>query len=145
FEGAYAIVVIDAQAPDRLVVARIASPLVVGLGDGENFVASDIQALLPVTRRFQYLEEGDLAEIRRDGVTIFDANGCKVERVIHQSQQSADAVERGEYAHYMLKEIYEQPRAIGDTLSERIVHDHVLEAALGPRANEILPLVQSVH
>jgi glucosamine--fructose-6-phosphate aminotransferase (isomerizing) len=145
FEGAYAIVVIDAMTPDRLVVARIASPLVIGLGDGENFVASDVQALLPVTRRFQFLEEGDLAEIRRDGVSIFDADGRPVERKVHESQLSADAVERGEYAHYMLKEIYEQPRAIGDTLSERLVHDHVLEAALGPRAAEILPKVQAVH
>jgi glucosamine--fructose-6-phosphate aminotransferase (isomerizing) len=145
FEGAYAIVVIDAMTPDRLVVARIASPLVIGLGDGENFVASDVQALLPVTRRFQFLEEGDLAEIRRDGVSIFDADGREVERKVHESQLSADAVERGEYAHYMLKEIYEQPRAIGDTLSERLVHDHVLEAALGPRAAEILPKVQAVH
>ncbi len=145
FEGAYAIVVIDAQTPDRLVVARIASPLVIGLGNGENYVASDVQALLPVTRRFQFLEEGDLAEIRRDGVSIFDADGRTVERKVHESQLSADAVERGEYAHYMLKEIYEQPRAIGDTLSERLVHDHVLEAALGPRAPGILPKIQAVH
>jgi glucosamine--fructose-6-phosphate aminotransferase (isomerizing) len=145
FEGAYAIVVIDTHAPDRLVVARIASPLVIGLANGENFVASDVQALLPVTRRFQFLEEGDLAEVRRDGVSIFDADGKAVERKVHESQLSADAVERGEYAHYMLKEIYEQPRAIGDTLSERLVHDHVLEAALGPHAAAILPQVHSVH
>ena len=145
FEGAYAIVVLDAQSPDRLVVARIASPLVIGLGVGENFVASDVQALLPVTRRFQFLEEGDLAEIRRDGVSIFDAEGRVVERRVHESTQSADAVERGPYAHYMLKEIHEQPRAIGDTLSERLVHGHMLAAALGPRAAAILPKVLAVH
>ncbi|MEC9357312.1 MAG: glutamine--fructose-6-phosphate transaminase (isomerizing) [Pseudomonadota bacterium] len=145
FEGAYAIVVFDARQPDRLVTARIASPLVIGYGDGENFVASGIQALLPVTRRFSVLDEGDMAEVRLDGVTIYDADGNIVEREITASEQSADAVERGEYAHYMLKEIYEQPRAIADTLSERILGDHVLEAAFGPRAAEILPQVDNVH
>ncbi|MFT4045753.1 MAG: glutamine--fructose-6-phosphate transaminase (isomerizing) [Solimonas sp.] len=145
-KGAYAIVVFDAQQPDRICVARIASPLVIGLGrGGENFVASDVQALLPETRRFQFLEEGDVADIRRDRVTIWDATGAVVERKVHESSLSADAVERGEYAHYMLKEIYEQPRALADTLSERLVGDRVLEAALGPRAAQILPQVQSVH
>jgi glutamine---fructose-6-phosphate transaminase (isomerizing) len=143
--GAYAIVVFDAQKPDRIVVARIASPLVIGLADGANYVASDVQALLPVTRHFQFLEEGDVADIRRDAVTIFDARGNLVQRPVHESGLSADAVERGEYAHYMLKEIHEQPRAIADTLSERIVSDHVLEAAFGPRAADVLPRVQQVH
>jgi len=145
FHGAYAIVVFDAQAPDRIVAARIASPLVVGLAQGENFVASDVQALLPVTRRFQFLEEGDVADVRRDGVTIHDAAGRRVERKVHESTLSADAVERGEFAHYMLKEIHEQPRAIGDTLTERIAKDRVLEAALGPRAAALLPKVRGVH
>jgi glucosamine--fructose-6-phosphate aminotransferase (isomerizing) len=143
--GAYAIVVIDAQRPDRLVAARIASPLVIGLGQGENFVASDVQALLPVTRRFQFLEEGEVADVRRESVTIFDADGRPVARKVHESSLSGDAVERGEYAHYMLKEIFEQPRALADTLSERIAHGGVLEAALGPRAQEILPRVTGVH
>jgi glutamine---fructose-6-phosphate transaminase (isomerizing) len=145
FHGAYAIVVFDAQNPDRVVAARIASPLVVGLGDGENFVASDVQALLPLTRRFQFLEEGEVAEVRRDGVTIYDAAGAQVTRPVHESTLSADAVERGEYAHYMLKEIFEQPRAIGDTLTERIAKDRVLEAALGPKAAALLPRVRGVH
>jgi glutamine---fructose-6-phosphate transaminase (isomerizing) len=145
FHGAYAIVVIDAQQPDRVVVARIASPLVIGLGEGENFVASDVQALLPVTRRFQFLEEGDVAEIRRDGVSIFDRDGRPAERALHESTLSADAVERGEYAHYMLKEIFEQPRALGDTLSERLSDDRVLEAALGPKAAALLPQIKNVH
>ncbi|MFN2300987.1 MAG: glutamine--fructose-6-phosphate transaminase (isomerizing), partial [Gammaproteobacteria bacterium] len=145
FHGAYAIVVIDAEQPDRVVAARIASPLVVGLGEGENFVASDVQALLPVTRRFQFLEEGDVADVRREGVRVFDASGAEVERPVHESSLSADAVERGEYAHYMLKEIYEQPRAIADTLSERMVDGKVLEAILGPRAAEILPKIQQLH
>ncbi|MEW6166496.1 MAG: glutamine--fructose-6-phosphate transaminase (isomerizing) [Pseudomonadota bacterium] len=143
--GAYAIVVFDAQVQDRIVVARIASPLVVGLGADGNYVASDVQALLPVTRRFKFLEEGDVADIRLERVTIYDAKGKLAERPEHESSLSADAVERGEYAHYMLKEIYEQPRAIADTLSERIAGDHVLEAAFGPRAAEILPKVTQVH
>ena len=143
--GAYAIVVFDAQQPDRLVAARIASPLVIGLGQGENFVASDAQALLPVTRRFQFLEEGEVADVRRDGVTIFDAHGKTVARPVHESSLSADAVERGDYAHYMLKEIHEQPRAIADTLAGRIAGNHVLEAALGPKAQRLLPQVKNVH
>jgi glucosamine--fructose-6-phosphate aminotransferase (isomerizing) len=144
-EGAYAIVVLDAQSPDRVVAARIASPLVVGLGDGENFVASDVQALLPVTRRFQFLEEGEVADVRREGVKIYDAEGRPVQRRVHESSLSADAVERGEYAHYMLKEIFEQPRAIADTLSERIAGDHILEAALGPKAQAVLSKIQAIH
>jgi glucosamine--fructose-6-phosphate aminotransferase (isomerizing) len=143
--GAYAIVVFDAQQPDRLVAARIASPLVVGLGADGNYVASDVQALLPVTRRFQFLEEGEVADVRRDRATLLDADGKTVSRKVHESSLSGDAVERGEYAHYMLKEIFEQPRAIADTLSERIAHGGVLEAALGPRAAEILPQVTGVH
>ncbi len=152
FHGAYAIVVFDAQQPDRFVAARIASPLVVGLGEGENFVASDVQALLPVTRRFQFLEEGDVADVRRDGVKIFDAAGRPVERKLHTSTLSADTLERdasgllaGRYQHFMQMEIFEQPRAIGDTLSERIARDRVLEASLGPKAGSILPRVQGVH
>jgi glucosamine--fructose-6-phosphate aminotransferase (isomerizing) len=145
-KGAYAIVALDAQQPDRILVARIASPLVIGLGnDGGNFVASDVQALLPVTRRFQFLEEGDVADIRRDRVTIYDAQGRAVQRRVHESSLSADAVERGEYAHYMLKEIFEQPRALSDTLSERLVGDHVLEGMLGPAAARLLPQVRNVH
>ncbi|MCI0749851.1 MAG: glutamine--fructose-6-phosphate transaminase (isomerizing) [Nevskiales bacterium] len=143
--GAYAIVVFDAQQPDRVVAARIASPLVIGLGEGENFVASDVQALLPVTRRFQFLEEGEVADVRREGVTIFDAAGRRVPRTVHESRLSADAVERDGHAHYMLKEIHEQPRAIADTLAERIAGHRVLEAALGPKAHSLLPMVKGVH
>jgi glutamine---fructose-6-phosphate transaminase (isomerizing) len=145
FHGAYAIVVFDAQVRDRIVAARIASPLVVGLGQGENFVASDVQALLPVTRRFQFLEEGDVADVRREGVTITDATGTRVERPVHESGLSADAVDKGKFAHYMLKEIHEQPRAIGDTLTERVAQDRVLEAALGPKAVQLLPRVRGIH
>jgi len=145
-EGAYAIVVLDAKQPDRIVVARIASPLVIGLGAaGENFVASDVQALLPVTRRFRFLEEGDVADIRRDRVAIFDAAGKPVERKLHESTLSADAVDKGPYAHYMQKEIFEQPRAVADTLSERIAQDHVLDAVFGPGAPALFQRVRGTH
>ncbi|HXG27305.1 MAG TPA: glutamine--fructose-6-phosphate transaminase (isomerizing) [Nevskiales bacterium] len=143
--GAYAIVVMAPAEPDRLVAARMGCPVVLGHGQGENYVASDAQALLPVTREFQYLEEGDVAEIQRDLIRIYDSQGRTAERRRVESELSADAVERGQYAHYMLKEIYEQPRAIADTLSERMANGAVLEAALGPRARDILPRVKGVH
>ena len=143
--GAYAIVVMSPLTPDVLVTARSGCPVVIGHGNGENYVASDVQALLPQTRRFRFLEEGDIAEIRIDGVSIFDKDGEAVERPERESELSADAVERGEYAHYMLKEIFEQPRALGDTLAERIVADRVLDAALGPKAHALLPKVRGVH
>lgn len=143
--GAYAIVVFDALQPDRIVVARIASPLVIGFGQGENFVASDVQALLPVTRQFIFLEEGDVAEVRRDAVTVFDADGRVVQRKRHESSLSADAVERGEYAHYMLKEIHEQPRAIADTLEGRIANDRILPNIFGVDAETLLRRVRHVQ
>ena len=143
--GAYAIVVFDAQQPDRIVVARIASPLVIGFGNGENFVASDVQALLPVTRSFIFLEEGDVADVRRDSVTVFDARGRVVERKRHESSLSADAVERGEYAHYMLKEIHEQPQAIADTLEGRIANDRILPNIFGVDADALLQRVRHVQ
>jgi len=143
--GAYAIVVFDAQQPDRIVVARIASPLVIGFGNGENFVASDVQALLPVTRKFIFLEEGDVADVRRDKVTVFDAAGQVIQRKLHESSLSADAVERGEYAHYMLKEIHEQPQAIADTLEGRIANDRVLPNIFGVNAEALLKRVRHVQ
>ena len=143
--GAYAIVALDRRDPDRLICARAGCPVVLGEGQGEFYVASDMQALLAHTRHFRFLEEGDVAELRVEGLRVFDAAGNAVERALKQSELSADAVERGEYAHYMLKEIHEQPRALGDTLSERISNNRVLEAALGPRAQEILPGVRGVH
>ncbi|MGQ0502079.1 MAG: glutamine--fructose-6-phosphate transaminase (isomerizing) [Panacagrimonas sp.] len=143
--GAYAIVALDRRDPDRLVCARAGCPVVLGEGADAYFVASDVQALLPQTRHFRFLEEGDVAEISLGGIRVLNRDGRLVERALKQSELSADAVERGEYAHYMLKEIFEQPRALGDTLAERIAGNRVLEAALGPRAQHILPQVRGVH
>jgi glucosamine--fructose-6-phosphate aminotransferase (isomerizing) len=145
FVGAYALLVFDAQDPDRIVVTRIASPLVIGLGIGENFVASGVPALLPVTQRFIYLEQGDLAEITRDHVHVFDAQGAPVSRPVHETQWRTDAAEKGPYRHFMLKEIFEQPSALADTLYGRVVNKRVLPESLGPRAAELLPQVRQVH
>src|SRR5574344_1377321 len=133
--GAYGTVLVDAADPERLVVARSGSPLVIGRGIGENFIASDQLALLPVTRRFQFLEEGDVAEVTRRAVTIFDVNGNPVERPELESELSHDAGDKGEYRHYMLKEIYEQPAALLNTLEGRLSIDHLVpEASATARA-----------
>jgi len=143
--GAYAIGVISVHEPGRLIATRRGSPLVIGLGIGENFIASDVAPLLPVTRRFIFLQEGDVADIRRNGITIYDASGQQVERPVKESELSLDAVERGRFRHYMLKEIHEQPQAIAETLEGRIAGGHVLEAAFGPGATAILDRVKSVQ
>jgi glutamine---fructose-6-phosphate transaminase (isomerizing) len=145
FEGAYALLVVDADDPERIVVSRVASPLVIGLGLGENFVASGVPALLPVTQRFIYLEQGDLAEIRKDGVRVFDAGRNRVEREIHETQWDSEAAEKGPYRHYMLKEIFDQPIALADTLHGRIGNQRVLTESLGPQADELLKRVEHVH
>ncbi len=114
--GAYAIAVVDGDYPSRLVVARNGAPLLLGLGEGENFAGSDMSALIQVTKRVIYLEDGDVAEIKRDGIRIIDAAGKLVERATHESKLTADAVELGQYDHYMQKEIFEQPMAVANTL-----------------------------
>ena len=144
-EGAYALGVISSREPDRLIAARRGSPLVIGIGIGEYFIASDVAALLPVTQRFVFLEDGDVADLTSAGMAVYDAEGRPVERREVHSELSADAVERGEYRHYMLKEIYEQPRAIADTLEGRISSGRVLEEAFGVGASEIFDRVQGVH
>src|SRR6201996_6619504 len=144
-EGAYALAVVSENDPDRLILAREGCPVVVGLGVEENFVASDVSALLPVTRRFMFLEEGDVAEIRRKAIRVIDKEGNNVERPVRESELSADAAEKGHYRHYMLKEIHEQPRAIANTLQERVANGRLLEAAFGPAAAAVFTRVESVH
>ena len=144
-EGAYALGVIDSRDPDLLVAAREGSPLVIGLGFGENFIASDVFALLPVTQRFIFLEEGDIAAIRRQQINIFDRQGQPVSRPVRESALNADAVERGEYRHYMQKEIFEQPRALADTLQGRVAGAHVLTEAFGQTAPALLQQVRAVQ
>jgi glucosamine--fructose-6-phosphate aminotransferase (isomerizing) len=144
-EGAFALVVLSEHEPDRLILARMGCPVVIGIGQDENFVASDVSALLPVTRQFQFLEEGDIAEVRRTSVRILDAQGNSVERELKVSELSAAAAEKGPYSHFMLKEIFEQPRAVADTLQERVVHGHLLEAAFGHKAAAIFPQVEYVR
>lgn len=145
FEGAYALLVIDSEDPDRIVVSRVASPLVIGLGLGENFVASGVPALLPVTQRFIYLEQGDLAEIRRDAVRIVDSDGNDVEREVHETQWDSESAEKGPYRHFMLKEIFDQPSALVDTLYGRIENNRVVPESLGPQAQAMLQKVEHIH
>lgn len=145
FTGAYALLVIDAEDPDRIVVSRVASPLVIGLGDGENYVASGVPALLPVTKRFIYLEQGDLAEIRRDGVRIIDSSGNEVEREVHETDWDSGSAEKAPYDHFMLKEIHEQPSALADTLYGRVSNQRVISESLGPKAEELLNQVEHIH
>jgi glucosamine--fructose-6-phosphate aminotransferase (isomerizing) len=143
--GAYSLAVMWGKDPDCIVLARVGCPALIGIGKDENFVASDIAALLPVTRRFIVLEEGDVARIRRRSIEIVDADGRRVERPPYESEQSAEAAERGAYAHFMLKEIHEQPRAVAQTLGERVAGGRLLAQAFGPAALDVLKRTTSVH
>jgi len=144
-EGAYAIAVIDTDDPGTIIAARQGSPLVIGLGIGENFIASDQLALLPVTNRFIFLEEGELAIISRQQVQLFDENSKPIERQVYQSDIQLDAVDKGEYQHYMLKEIHEQPEAIANTLEGRFSEKRVLDEAFGPGAADIFNKIKAVQ
>jgi glucosamine--fructose-6-phosphate aminotransferase (isomerizing) len=144
-EGAYALAVMSIRHPDQLVLARAGAPVVVGLGIGENFVASDVAALLPVTRKFMFLDEGDIALVEREDVTIWDVDGSVVARPVKESELTADAAERGSFRHYMQKEIHEQAQAVARTLNERIANGKVLDAAFGPKANEALDATRGIH
>ena len=144
-QGAYALAVVCEADPECIVVAREGCPVVIGLGIDENFVASDVAALLPVTRRFMFLDDGDVAEIRRKSITILDSRGARAVRATSESDLPADAVERGQYRHFMLKEIHEQPRAIAQTLEERVAGGKLLDAAFGPSAQQIFKQVKAVH
>ncbi len=143
--GAYALAVIDPQDPERLVVARSGSPLVIGLGVGEQFIASDVFALLPVTQRFIFLEEGDIAEITREEVRIHDAAGEQVEREERLSQLSTSTTDKGPYRHYMLKEIFEQPGVIAETLEGRVHKGRLLDESFGHVASALLDRTRAVH
>ncbi|MEJ2480323.1 MAG: glutamine--fructose-6-phosphate transaminase (isomerizing) [Acidihalobacter sp.] len=138
-EGAYALAVISRDDPSRVVACRNGPPLVVGYGIGEHFVASDVQALLPVTQRFTFVENGEVVDVRRDGVDIFDRDGNRVEREIKTSGLSAGAIDRGSYRHFMQKEIFEQPYAVSETLEGRVQANRPIAAqVLGPEADDIL-------
>ncbi len=143
--GAYALGVVSSDEPRRIVGARRGSPLVVGVGVGEHFIASDVAALIPVTQQFIFLEEGDVVDIHDGEMTVYDANGQRANRRIVTSELSADAVDRGQHRHYMLKEIHEQPGAIRATVQGRIGNSLILDAALGPNAAEMLSAVEAVQ
>ena len=145
FEGAYALGVISNSESNRLIATRRGSPLVIGVGIGEYFIASDAAALLPVTRRFIYLEEGDIADIRADALVIYNDKGEPVEREIKESELSADATAKGEYRHYMLKEIHEQPSCLVDIMEGRIIDGQLLDSAFGVGAEKILDQVKAVQ
>ncbi|ANF89183.1 Glutamine--fructose-6-phosphate aminotransferase [Pseudomonas antarctica] len=143
--GAYGLAVVSASQPDRVVAARSGSPLVIGLGLGENFLASDQLALRQVTDRFVYLEEGDIADIRRESVAIWDVNGNSVEREAVQYRDGAEAADKGAFRHFMLKEIHEQPSVVQRTLEGRLSQNQVLVNAFGPQAAELFAKVRNVQ
>jgi len=144
-EGAYAIAVLSRDEPGRVVGARRGAPLLVGLGIGENFLGSDAQALVQVTHRMLYLDDGDVVEITRDSVQVYGLDGTPVERAVHESELSTDEVERGEYRHYMQKEIFEQPRAVADTLEARLGPHGVLPNIFGIDSDALLEATRGLH
>ena len=143
--GAYALAAACPDDPDRIVVARAGSPLVIGVGDGEHFIASDVFALLPQTHDFIFLEEGDLAEIYRDQVKLFDKDGNAVQRPVKSSRLNAAAADKGPYQHYMLKEIFEQPGVVAETLEGRIYKGRLLEESFGYETRELLDRTRQIH
>jgi glucosamine--fructose-6-phosphate aminotransferase (isomerizing) len=144
-EGAYALAIVAADEPDKLVACRKGSPLVVGLGFEEHFVASDVSALLPVTSRFIYLEEGDFALLEGKQHRILDVNGNDKELPVNVSELNADAVLKGKFRHFMLKEIYEQSKAVSDCLEGRVTHSDVLESIFGPESDRIFEQTENIQ
>lgn len=142
--GAFAISVISKKEPEHMVTARLGCPLLIGLADGENFIASDVSAVLSVTRNVIYLEDGDVADIRRDGVTIFGRDGAEVTRKVHMSDVSLASLELGPYSHFMQKEIHEQPRALTDTIEALIDDNHFSPALFGKNATAVFEQVDSI-
>ena len=145
FEGAYALGVVSIKDPHRMIAARSGSPLVIGVGLGEHFIASDASALLPVTRRFVYLEEGDFADIRPDSLVIYDKQGNIVERPVRESDLSSESTSKGGYRHYMLKEIHEQPSSLIEVLEGRVIEGRIPDSTFGPGASEVLDQVKQVQ
>ena len=143
--GAYALAVVSRQEPGRLIAARMGCPLLVGLGDGENFIASDVSAILQATRKVIFLEEGDTAEISRESVQVFDETGAGVEREVHLSDVSLASLELGPYRHFMQKEIHEQPRAIADTIEAVIDNNGFAPELFGANAAEVLRDIEGVQ
>ncbi len=144
-EGAYALGIMSSSEPDTLVACRKGSPLVIGVGIGEYFIASDVAALLPVTQRFIFMEDGDIASISVDKLVIYDVNDNVVARPIKESQLTADAVDKGDYRHYMLKEIYEQPFAISQALEGRFINNRLQENSFGHNAAEVFDTIKSIQ
>ncbi len=143
--GAYALAVVSRAEPERLVVARMGCPLLVGIGEGENFVASDVSAILQATRQVIFLEEGDTAELRRDGVRVFDGDDVEVQREVHLSDVSLASLELGPYRHFMQKEIHEQPRALADTIEAAIDAGGFPATLFGKNAESVLAGIEGVQ
>jgi len=145
FSGSYGLGIISSKYPDQIIAARKGSPLIIGIGKNGNYIASDQMALLSVTKEFIFLEEGDVAEIKIDKVTVYDLNGNLVDRPIKTSKLKMGQVDLGDYDHFMQKEIFEQPQAIRDTLESRITNDSVVISAFGHKAEEIFNKVKQVQ
>lgn len=143
--GAYALGIVTSDKPNTLYAARRGSPLVIGVGIGENFIASDPLALIPVTQKFAYLEEGDVAEIDNTHFTIYDETNKKAERMIHTTKNNYGKIDKGEYRHYMLKEIFEQPQAVIDTIDGHLIHSHVVAQSFGHKAEAIFNKIKRVQ
>lgn len=144
-EGAFALAIINRNEPNRIIAIRKGPPLAIGLGEEGNYLGSDSFALLPVTDRFIYLEDGDVADIQKDKVSIYDANGKPVIREIHISLVSKESIDRGQYRHFMQKEIFEQPQAIDNTLEGRVSKSHVLDQAFGVEASACFDQIKHVQ
>ncbi|MBI5450227.1 MAG: glutamine--fructose-6-phosphate transaminase (isomerizing) [Gammaproteobacteria bacterium] len=144
-QGAYAVAVLNNDEPGRIIVARHGSPLVIGIGDDEHFIASDVSALIAVTRQFMFLEDGDIADLSRQAVSIIDRSGHPAQRAIKHSSVTAGSIDRGGYRHYMLKEIFEQPTAVAETLEGRITDQRVLPEAFGVGATALFARVRRVR
>jgi glucosamine--fructose-6-phosphate aminotransferase (isomerizing) len=142
--GAYAIGVVAADNPYQLIAARKGSPLLLGVGEGEHFIGSDMSALLQVTKNVVYLEEGDVVEVNLADYRIFDAQGRAVQRPVHVSELNNDSVELGEYQHYMQKEIHEQPQALANTLESVCNSQSLVPGIFGAEANDVFPQVESI-